>query len=177
MTRTAKWALVLVAGVVFPLAVGADDKKDAKKDDKAYSDAEFVKKAGMSGLAEVELGKLAAAQGKSDEVKKFGQKMVDDHGKANQGLKAAAEKANLEVPAKIDEEHQKHIDHLKGLKGDEFDKAYLKHMVEGHEKSVALFTAASKEGKDAGLKEFATKALPTLQEHLDMAKKMDKGGK
>ena len=182
MIRTAMWALVLMAGVLFPLAVTADDKskdapKDEKKGDTAYSDAEFVKKAGMSGMAEVELGKLATTQAKSDDVKKLAQKLVDDHTKANEGLKAAAKKASLDVPASVGDEHQKHIDHMKGLKGDEFDKAYIKHMVEGHEKSVALFTTASKDAKDAGLKEFATKTLPTIKEHLEMAKKLDKGGK
>jgi len=178
MTRTAKWVLVLAAGVLFPVTVGAEDKKDApKKDDKAFSDAEFVKKAAIGGMHEVELGKVAAAQGKSEAVKKFGQKMVDDHSKANDELKAAAKKANLEVPAKLDDEHQKHIDKLKAMKGDEFDKAYIKHMVEDHEEDVAEFTRASKEAKDAGVKEFATKTLPVVQGHLDMIKKMDKGGK
>jgi putative membrane protein len=185
MIRTAKWALVLAAGVLFTVAVGAEDKKDApkdapkdtKKDDKAFSDAEFVKKAAIGGMHEVAAGKLAAAQGKSEAVKKFGQKMVDDHSKANDELKAAAKKANLDVPAKLDDEHQKHIDHLKGLKGEEFDKAYIKHMIEDHEEDVAEFTRASKEAKDAGVKEFATKTLPVVQGHLDEVKKMDKGGK
>lgn len=178
MSSTLKSALVLVVGVFFAVGAGADDKTKAddktRKDDKPYTDAEFVKKAANCGMHEVELGKLAAAQGKSEEVKKFGQKMVDDHMKANDELKVAAKKANLEVPTKIDDEHQKHIDRLKPLKGDEFDKAYIKHTIEDHEKAVAALTTASKEAKDAGIKEFATKTLPVVQKHLDEAKKLDK---
>jgi len=172
---------MLTVGMFFAVAAVADDKTKpddkTKKDDKAFTDAEFVKKAAIGGMHEVELGKLAAAQGKSDEVKKFGQKMVDDHSKANDELKAAAKKANLDVPSKLDDEHQKHVDKFKAMKGDEFDKAYIHHMVEDHEKDVAEFTKASKEAKDAGIKEFATKTLPVVQSHLDMIKKMDKGGK
>lgn len=181
MTRTAKWLLAVAAGLFLTATVAAEDKKDApkdtKKDDKPFTDAEFVKKAASGGMMELELGKLAVAQGKSDGVKKFGQMMVDDHSKANEELKTVAKKANMEVPAKMMEEHQKHVDHFKALKGEEFDKAYAKHMVEDHEKDVAEFTKASKEAKDAGVKEFASKTLPTLQKHLDEAKKLDKGGK
>lgn len=176
MTRIATWVLALAAGGLLASAgLRADDKKDTAKGDKAFSDADFVKKAAIGGLHEVALGKIAAAQGKSDEVKKFGQKMVDDHSKANDDLKAAAKKAGLDVPDKIDDEHQKHIDKLKELKGEEFDKEYIKHMLKDHEEDVAEFTTASKEAKDAGLKEFATKTLPVIQGHLDMVKKMDKG--
>jgi len=178
MSHTTKWALMLVAGVFITAGAIADDKSKAddktKKDDKAFSDAAFVKKAAIGGMHEVALGKIAAAQGKSDAVKKFGQKMVDDHSKANDDLKAAAKKANMDVPTKLDDEHQKHIDTLKAMKGDDFDKAYIKHMVKDHEEDVEEFTRASKEAKDAGIKEFATKTLPVVQSHLDMVKKMDK---
>ena len=183
MVRVAKWLLVLVCGVLVSGGGLADDKakddakKDDKKDDKAFSDAEFVKKAAIGGMHEVALGKIAAMQGKSDEVKKFGQKMVDDHSKANDELKAAAKAAKLDVPDKMDADHQKHIDHFKDLKGDDFDKEYIKHMVKDHEEDVAEFTKASKEAKDANIKDFATKTLPVVQSHLDMLKKMDKGGK
>lgn len=182
MTRTVKLALLLSAAAFVLPAVWADDKTDAakdtaKKDDKGYSDAEFVKKAASGGLHEVALGKLAAAQGQSEAVKKFGQMMVDDHTKANEALKAAAMKAGLTVPEKMTDEHQKMVDKFKGMKGEEFDKAYAKHMVEDHEKAVAMFTTAGKEAKDAGIKEFATKTLPTLQKHLDEAKQLGKSGK
>jgi len=171
MSRLAKWALVLVAGVLFTASGRADDTKKA---DKPFSDAEFVKKAAVGGMTEVELGRLAAANGKSDAVKKFGQKMIDDHSKANDALKAAAKKGGFDVPDKLDAEHQKVVDKFKDLKGDEFDKAYIKDMIEDHEKDVAEFTTASKEAKDAGIKDFATKTLPVVQGHLDMIKKMDK---
>ena len=87
-----------------------------------------------------------------------------------QGLKAA----NIEVPAKMMEEHQKDVEHFTKLKGSEFDKEFAKHQVTDHEKGIALFTRASKEAKDAGIKDFATKTLPTLKEHLDEARKLDK---
>jgi len=174
MNRMAKWSLVLVAGVLLTGDTRADDKKDPAKDDKAFSDAEFVNKAVVGGMTEVALGKLAVANGKSEAVKKFGQKMVDDHSKAGDDLKAAAKKGGFEVPEKLDAEHQKMVDKFKDLKGEEFDKAYVKDMVEDHEKDVKEFGKASKELKDANLKEFATKTLTVVEGHLKMVKELDK---
>ena len=54
------------------------------------ADKTFVKKAAAGGLAEVELGQLATQKASSEDVKKFGQRMVDDHSKANDQLKQVA---------------------------------------------------------------------------------------
>src|SRR5690348_16339814 len=58
-------------------------------------DHTFIMKAAEGGLAEVQLGKLAADKGSSEQVKQFGQKMVDDHGKANDELKTIAQGKNI----------------------------------------------------------------------------------
>ncbi len=170
MIRRMKLALAvaLVAGLV---GVRADDKKPA---DQPLDDTTFVKTAASDGMHEVELGKIGAENAKSADVKKFAEMMVKDHTKANEELKAAAKAAGIEVPAKIDEKHQKHIDTFKNYKGDNFDRDYMKHMVTDHTEAVALFTRASKELKNKELKEFATKTLPHLQHHLEDAKKLDK---
>lgn len=53
------------------------------------SDKKFVKEAAQGNLAEVELGQLATQKASADDVKKFGQRMADDHGKANEYIKDA----------------------------------------------------------------------------------------
>jgi putative membrane protein len=166
---------LLGVAALFAAVIGAraDDKK-AADDAKPLDDATFVKKAGIGGLHEVELSKVAAARAKNDDVKKFGERMVKDHSKANDELKAAATAAGLEVPTKLDDKHQKHLDMFKDYKGDNFDAEYVKHMIKDHEEDVALFTRASKELKNSELKAFATKTLPVVKEHLEMVKKLDK---
>jgi len=161
-------AVALFASI---LGARADDKKPSEQ---PFDDTTFVKMAAIDGTHEVELGKIGAAQAKSDDVKKFAEMMVKDHGKANEELKAAAKAANIAVPEKIDEKHQKHIDHFKNYKGDNFDADYMKHMVSDHTEAVALFTRASKEAKNAQIKDFATRTLPTIQGHLEQAKKLSK---
>jgi putative membrane protein len=147
--------------------------EDRKPDEKPFDDAEFVKTAASSGMLEVELGKLAMTQAKSDAVKKLAETLVTDHTKANDALKKAATDAGLTVPDKLNEEHQKHLDSFKNYKGDNFDRDYVKHMIAGHEKGAALYKLASKEAKNAQIKDFAAKTLPVVQAHLEAARKIE----
>jgi putative membrane protein len=168
--KTRLIAAVAILAVV--IGVRAADKPPAG--DQLFDDATFVKMAAIDGMHEVELGKIGAAQAKNDDVKKFAEMMVKDHGKADEELKAAAKAANIAVPDKIDDKHQKHIDHFKNYMGTNFDDDYMKHMVADHTEVVALFTRASKEAKNKELKDFATRTLPVIQGHLEQAKKLSK---
>jgi len=125
---------------------------------KKVDDKRFLKNAALGGMAEVELGKLAAQKGTSEDVKQFGQKMVDDHSKANDQLKEVAAKAQVEVPSSLDPKHQKALDKLSKLSGEKFDKAYVKNMVKDHNKDVAEFQAEAQNGTDPNVKQFASLA-------------------
>lgn len=133
-------------------------------------DTDFMTKAALGGMAEVELGKLAATKAQNPEVKKFAQQMVTDHTKANDELKALAGEKNFSMPVRLDPKHQAVLDKLNGLSGAEFDKAYVEAMVADHEETVALFKSEADGGKDADAKAWAAKTLPALQMHLDMIK-------
>jgi len=130
---------------------------------------QFVMQAASSGMAEVQLGQLATERGASAEVKQFGQRMVDDHTKANQELLTLAQAKNIPVATEIDQQHQTMADTLATLEGAAFDRAYMTGQVADHEQAVRLFTTAATDGQDADVKAFAAKTLPTLQEHLHMA--------
>jgi putative membrane protein len=134
------------------------------------ADETFVAKAARGGMAEVELGKMAADKATSDAVKKFGQRMADDHGKANDELKSLAKSKNITLPSDIGPEHKAVHDRLMKLSGAAFDQAYMKAMVNDHVKDVNEFKMEYKAGKDPDVKAWAGKTLPTLEEHLKMAR-------
>lgn len=140
-------------------------------------DKKFVKDAAMGGMTEVELGKLAAQKASRDDVKQFGQKMVDDHTKANDQLKQIASKENIPVPDALDSKHQARIDKLSKLSGAAFDKAYIKDQLKDHQTDVKEFSAEAQSGMDPNVKTFASNTLPTLQEHLEMVKNLNKSEK
>ena len=133
-------------------------------------DMAFVKEAAVGGMAEVELGNLAKEKAASNDVKQFGDRMVTDHSKAGDELKAWAQQKNVTLPDKLDPRHQALRDRLARLSGAAFDRAYMREMVTDHQHDVAAFTRESKTEKDADVKAWAGKTLPTLQEHLKLAK-------
>ena len=137
--------------------------------DKSSGDHHFVMEAAQGGMAEVELGKIATDKAASPDVKKFAQRMVDDHGKANDELKTLAQNKNIMLPTAIDAKQKAKIDKLSKMSGEAFDRAYMKDMLADHRKDVAAFRTESKSGKDADVKAWAAKTLPTLEEHLKQA--------
>ena len=137
------------------------------------TDTKFVHEAAVGGLAEVALGKLAAQKASSPDVKQFGQRMVDDHSKANDELKTYASQKGVTLPADLDQAHKATEARLSKLSGEAFDKAYMADMVKDHDKDVAAFKHASTAASDADLKAWASKTLPTLQEHQTMAKSIN----
>lgn len=137
-------------------------------------DKKFLKEAAEGGLAEVELGKLASQKASSPEVKQFAQKMVDDHTKANDQLKQVASAENVSVPNELDSKHQSRLDKLSKLSGDSFDKAYVKDQLKDHETYVRDFNNEAQNGSDPKVKAFASATLPTLQQHLDLVKSLNK---
>lgn len=135
-------------------------------------DAEFTTKAAASGIAEVELGKLALEKSTNAQVKEFATMMVSDHGKANEELKMIAASKNISLPTTLDEDHQKMWDNLNGKTGADFDKKYVSDMVDGHQKTLDLMEKQAKDGEDAELKAFASKTAPIVKAHLDQIKKI-----
>jgi putative membrane protein len=135
-------------------------------------DHKFAMDAAQGGMAEVELGRLAAQKASNADVKAFGQRMVDDHSKANAQLMQAATSAGMTPPKTLDAKHRQDMDKLSRLSGTAFDREYMSHMLMDHKKDVAEFEKQSEKGTDASLRTFATQTLPTLREHLRMAQEI-----
>jgi putative membrane protein len=132
-------------------------------------DSEFAHKAAAGGMAEVKLSKLAVDKSASSEVKTFARKMVSDHTKANLELKKLAGQKTIELPMKLDDDHQRVYDKLASLTGDDFDKQYMKEMTDDHDDTVKLFKDEMSNGKDEDLKQFALRTLPIIEKHDNMA--------
>jgi putative membrane protein len=136
-------------------------------------DYKFLVDAAKGGMTEVTLGKLAAEKGADPSVKQFGQKMADDHQKANDELMKLASQKGATLPTETTSGEKREVEHLRSLSGADFDKAYMDHMVKDHKKDVKEFERESKDAKDPEVQAFAAKTLPILQEHLREAEAID----
>lgn len=164
---------MLTVGIAAALCTPFAQAKEKKGDQMKGPDAMFVKRAAQGGMTEVELGKIAAEKGQSQDVKDFGNRMVKDHSKANDQLKEVAAKMSAAVPSKVNSKHKSMIDKLAGMSGAEFDKAYVQAMVKDHQEDIAEFEKAGKEVQNADLKKFIEDTIPVMKEHLEMIKKFD----
>src|ERR1044072_8262937 len=115
---------------------------------KMMADHKFAMEAAMGGMMEVELGKVAASKGASDEGRQFGQRMVDDHSKANEELMRVASSKGMTLPTAPDPKHQAEMQKLSALSGEKFDKEYVKMMLKDHKKDVAAFEKEASGGID-----------------------------
>jgi len=148
-------------------AVVVDDKNKNNKD------LDFIKEAASGGMMEVELGKYVQQHAMNPRVRNFGSMMVKDHQKVNEELMGIASRKNMSIPNTMDDKHREKMSDIQKKTGADFDREYMKEMVEDHEKDVDRFKRfAEKEGTDADLKSFASKTLPILLMHQDSAKKI-----
>ena len=135
-------------------------------------DKDFATKAAQGNIAEISGGATAAQKGTSPEVKAFGNRMVNDHGKALDELKQLAQNKGIALPTDVNADQKAQADKLSKASGKDFDKQYAAAMVEDHEKDAKEFEKASKSAQDPDLKAWAAKTLPVIQDHLKMAKDM-----
>jgi putative membrane protein len=135
----------------------------------AEEDRQFANRTAASGIAEFELAKLARQIAVHRDVKKYAERIVADHGKVNDELKALAAAKRIPLPTAPSRVTQIELDKLQKHTGAAFDVEYMRHMVKDHQKGIAEFEKQAKSGKDADLKKWAEQKLPTLQEHLKLA--------
>jgi len=140
-------------------------------------DRKFVETAAQDGMAEVQLGQLAAQKASSPEVKQFAQRMVDDHTKANDQLKQIASTRGITLPTDVDSRHKRDMDKLSKMSGAEFDRAYMDHMVADHKKDAKEFQSQAKNASDPDIKSFAATNAPILTQHLQLAQSTDQSVK
>ncbi len=131
-------------------------------------DRNFALHAMEGGMMEVELGRMAQDHAGNDQVKQFGQRMVDDHTKNNDQLIAIAQQHGLNPPTRLSSADRREMDRLAKMQGQAFDNAYMAMMVDDHKKDIKAYRKEAHQG-GPDLKAYAQDSLPVLQQHLQLA--------
>lgn len=132
----------------------------------AKEDREFIEEAAQGSLFEVKASQLALQKAQLEDVKRFAQRMVDDHTAMTGRLQKVTQPRGVNLPQQLDKKHQEKIDSLSKKTGADFDKSYVDDIVDGHKKDIDNFEKAAKDAKDPAVKEFASTTMPSLREHL-----------
>ena len=136
------------------------------------SDKDFVKHAVDQNATEVELGKLAQEKGSSDQVKEYGKRVVEDRAKQDSQLATAAAKVNVDVPSELPKSGKKTVEKLSKLSGPDFDRAYVKVMVNSQKENLDQFTQEAQSGRIPEVRAYAVRQLPAVQTREKMAEEL-----
>ena len=134
------------------------------------SGKQFLDFASEVNISEIRAGLLAEQRAQSDSVKAFGRLMALDHSELESQLDATAALDHVQVPDKPSSTAEQQMDQLKSMSGGQFDRAYMNHMVQGHEKVVSRFQSEKSNAHSPAVIAVASSALPILQQHLSLAK-------
>jgi putative membrane protein len=134
----------------------------------AIADQTFVRKALEGGAAEVQLGQLAQQKSQSDDVKQFGQKMVEDHTQLGDQMKPIAKQLGVKEPKEPSKKDKQLMSKLQSLSGPQFDEAYIQAMVKDHNQDLKEFKDAAQMAQDPNLKQVAQQGVGTISHHLQM---------
>lgn len=132
----------------------------------------FLRKAAQGGMAEVKLGQLAAQKGSSEDVRAFGQRMVDDHTKLNNDMAPVADSMGVRLPKDLSKEDQAEYDKLSSLSGNDFDMEYLSFMVKDHHKDQREFRQEAMSTTDPTLQAAVANGAKVIHEHTVMVDKL-----
>jgi putative membrane protein len=133
----------------------------------------FLMKAIQGNYAEIEMGKLAQQNGRSDDVKNFGQTLAEDHLAANQKAFDVAKSMGVTPPNGPNAKQKAESEKMSKVSGAQFDREFATHMVADHRKDITEYKKASKNADAAG--EYAKAQIDVLQKHLEIAKSLGSG--
>jgi len=137
----------------------------------------FVTNAAIGDMYEIESSRLALKQAQSPELKKYAQRMIDEHTKSSADLKAAVGSAQgVTIPTAMDERRQGMIDNLRQAPAGGFDEVYRAQQIAAHEENATLHRTYADAGDNAAVKALAAKHLPMIEQHLQQIQAMS-GGK
>jgi putative membrane protein len=153
-----------------------DNAKDAMN---GNADSNFVVDATRDNMAEIKSIQAGLDRGTNKELKMHAKMMMADHKKMGAEVTALSAKLGYPLPANDDGKGDDAVASIdKNNKGNDWDKAWVDHMVSAHEDAIRLFEKGQNNVKNDELKTMIANALPTLRSHLDMMKQMqDKLGK
>ncbi|WP_161554237.1 DUF4142 domain-containing protein [Stenotrophobium rhamnosiphilum] len=167
----------LAVGIGMPLYASADSSSDSTKatgpTTVSKDDIEFLGKAAQADMTEVQAATIASSRALTTEAKSLATSAKTDHEVNNTDLRAIAATKGVVLPTRLDSKHQKELDNLQKVDAKKFDAAYAEVVKDSHEDAVDLFEKTAKKSKDADIQTYAKNTLPTLKQHLDMAKRLD----
>jgi putative membrane protein len=144
--------------------------------DTAGVDAEttnYVEKAAVSDMYEIESSRLALERSTVQPVKDFAQMMIDAHTATSTEMSGLVSGAGIMPPTALDNDHMGKMDQLREASAEDFDDRYIDQQTAAHEAALDLHRDYADGGQNAALQAFAAKTAPAVEQHLQQVKALD----
>jgi putative membrane protein len=162
MNRSFLAGSILLAAALTPLAARADSPR------------EFLTQALAGDNSEIMLGNLASERARDPAVRDFGRTLVNDHSKARGEVLDVGRRFGIRPTREIAPEARDERDRLMGLHGRDFDREFIRYMIDDHRKDIDDFRDEARE-HHGRVSDLARRQLPTLREHLRIAQSLERG--
>jgi putative membrane protein len=136
------------------------------------ADQSFVRETMEGDNAQVAMSQLAQQKSTSDDVKQFGQKMVQIHTELNQQLQPAAKQLGVDEPKGPSKKQKQEIAKLETLSGPDFDSAYIQAMAKQQQHDLKQFKDEATAGQSPGVQMAAKQDAPILEQHYQVLEKL-----
>jgi len=136
------------------------------------ADQAFLRKTLEDNVAEMQMGQLAAQKSPSDDVKQYGQRMLQVHQELDTQLKPVAEKLGVNEPKNPSKKDKQEIERLQALSGSDFDSEFLKAMLKEQRLDVKNFKDEEQRAEDPTVERVAKMDMPVLSQHLQLLKEL-----
>lgn len=135
---------------------------------------QFIGAAASTDEFERQEGRMAERQAASPRVRSFGQMMVRDHTNTTMALKLAIRRAGLPPPPspQLTPDQQSNLAALRGLRGRDFDRAYIQQQIQAHQTALGVMQAYAAGGDNRTLRKAAASTVPIVKHHLAMARRI-----
>lgn len=161
----------LMAAALVALAALAGAAPTIHAADLAASDARFLEAAAGAGMFEMEAAELAGKRAQDAQVRAYAAKMLEQHRKVNDELKALAAARKVPLPGQPSAPDRATLEQLRAKTGAAFDDLYVeKAALDAHATANRLFETAAKESEDPQIRDFASRTLPMLADHYSMSR-------
>lgn len=134
------------------------------------SERDFLVEAGSGHLAEIQTAQIAQQRAGSTDVQNLAQQMIQEHTRLSNNLQQVAQQANVSVPNQLSSQHQQDYDRLVKYSGQEFDRQYLQHLINDHQRDIDRYQRMASQASDPNVRAYAQQTLPSLRQHLQQVR-------
>jgi putative membrane protein len=135
------------------------------------TDKQYAQAMAARGIMEIRLGQVAMDKSSSDAVKGIAQRMIKDYLNWNDGMRKAALKLSITLPTDLDAKQKATLEHISGLSGDSFDRAYLTEVIHLQQKALTMSHHEADEASVTGFRHWAGITIPTIQDQIETAQR------